>query len=294
MDFTSLEMFVEVATAGGFNRAASKLHIAQSAISRRIARLEHDLGAQLLVRTKRGVRLTPAGALLLERSRALLRHYRQVQSEMLAEASEPRGELAIGLPPSLNRHSAVLLRALRELYPLLFVRTWVATSVDLRTMLLAGKLDLAVYATSEEDRLLTTQPLFSEALRLVGPPGGVDGSHGSWDAIAGLPLILTSRPNSLRLLVDAAAARHHCRLSVVMEVNDVYLLTDLAEQGAGFTILPSSAVGEPRAGRVSSVELPPAALSWVVAHSGEKPLSVAAERAISLIRETFAAAARRP
>jgi LysR family nitrogen assimilation transcriptional regulator len=279
MDVRSLRAFVEIAEAGGFNRAAINLHVAQSALSRRIARLEDEIGTPLLIRTKRGVRLTPAGALLLDRSGGLLRHFEQVEADILAEANEPRGQLSLGLPPSLHKLSTGLLEALREKYPRLFVRTWVATSVDLRTMLLSGKLDLAVYASSEEDTQIGIQTLFAEPLRLVGPRGTLTSDSVSWDSIGSLPLMLTSRPNSVRLAVEAAVLRHRRDINVILEVNDVPLLTHLVAKGVGYSILPSSALSN-IAGQVDSAQLPGAGLTWIVAHSNERPLSTGAKKAV--------------
>jgi LysR family nitrogen assimilation transcriptional regulator len=292
MDVRSLRFFIEVASQGGFNRAAANLHIAQSAISRRVAKLEHELGTELLVRDHRRTQLTPAGALLLDKSQSLLRHFEQVRNEMLAEANEPRGELVLGLPPSLNGLSSTLLASLRERYPQLFVQVWVATSVDLRTMLLAGKVDLAVYAATDQDPAIETQPLFPEPLALLGAAGSVTRESTSWSAISALPLILTGRPNSVRLIVDAAAARRKRKLNVIMEVNDIVLMTNLTSRGAGFSILPASAVRELPLDRHSHEELPGLALSWVVGQATERPPSVAVKRTQELIREIFRPAPR--
>ncbi|HEX3996714.1 MAG TPA: LysR family transcriptional regulator, partial [Acetobacteraceae bacterium] len=116
MNLQDLEVFMEIATLGGFNRAATHLHVAQSALSRRVARLEYEIGTPLLIRNKQGVQLTPAGAILLERSQSLLRHFDQVEAEIKAEASEPRGEVTLGLPPSLLHSASTLLSTLRSRY----------------------------------------------------------------------------------------------------------------------------------------------------------------------------------
>ena len=64
VEIRNLEVFVWVAQMGGFNRAAAQLHVAQSALSRRIAVLEQEIGISLLVRSRKGVALTPAGTVL--------------------------------------------------------------------------------------------------------------------------------------------------------------------------------------------------------------------------------------
>ena len=62
MDIEELRTFVEVADAGGISPAALRLGVAKSIVSRRLAKLEADLGVQLLSRTTRGAALTEAGA----------------------------------------------------------------------------------------------------------------------------------------------------------------------------------------------------------------------------------------
>lgn len=289
MDFENLQIFVEVAEAGGFNRASANLHLAQSAISRRITRLEYEIGMPLFERSPRGTSLTPAGVLLLERSQGLLRHFAQVQSDIFAEANEPRGEINIGFPPSLNSLTTRLLGMVGERFPLLLVRSWVATSVELRDMLLAGKLDLAVYADEDQHSLVATRSLFEEDLVLFGPDAEALQRGSVWKHLHSLPLLLTSRPNSVRLLVEAAAAERRCRLKVTMDVNDVPLLIELVRSGAGYTILPASALNAVAGEGLLAASVPGLRLHWVVGHPAGQPLSFAGQRTLELICDVYSA-----
>ena len=72
MSFEELTSFVAVAEEGAIMRAARRLHITQPPLTRRIRQLEEELGTPLFERLPRGVRLTPAGELLLPRARAIL------------------------------------------------------------------------------------------------------------------------------------------------------------------------------------------------------------------------------
>lgn len=91
-----LAYFREVARRLHFRRAAEALAIAQSALSRAVAQLETDLGARLLNRTRRGVELTPAGQLLLERSEPLLRGLAALPSDLRALAGGQVGTVRVG------------------------------------------------------------------------------------------------------------------------------------------------------------------------------------------------------
>jgi LysR family transcriptional regulator, nitrogen assimilation regulatory protein len=204
---------------------------------------------------------------------------------MLSEAGVPRGILSIGIPPSLLTNASRMLAIVKSRFPLVFVRAWVATTVDLRSMLVAGKLDVAIYASLEADPVVKSQRLFDDHVCLICPrdahlPGKVD-----WEQIAALPLMLPGRPNTVRLLVEAAAAKRGLRLNVILEANDVSLLLELASSGAGSTILPQSAANGADLRRVSLIPIPDLRLRWVVATLKERSLSVASLRTVEVIRE---------
>src|SRR3954470_3164082 len=84
MELRSLQYFVQIADEGSITRAADKLGIAQPALTRRIKQLEGELGAQLLTRLPRGVRLTGAG-------RDFLEHARKVVAEVARARDQIRG-----------------------------------------------------------------------------------------------------------------------------------------------------------------------------------------------------------
>src|SRR5882724_978453 len=102
MDLRQLRYFVAVAERGGFGAAASVLNVAQSALSRHIKVLEHELGGALFERGARGVAVTEAGKVLLARGRWLLGAIDDIKAEVLTENRDPSGTVRIGAPPSLG------------------------------------------------------------------------------------------------------------------------------------------------------------------------------------------------
>jgi len=101
MELRHLRYFVAVAEELHFTRAAGRLHIAQPPLSQQIRALEDELGVQLLLRTRRSVALTDAGAALLERARTMLAQAQALPEELRRIARGEAGELRIGFTSTL-------------------------------------------------------------------------------------------------------------------------------------------------------------------------------------------------
>jgi len=95
LDLTTLQLFVAVCDARSIARAAAQQAIVGSAISKRLAALEHTVGTPLLVRRRRGVEPTPAGETLLEHARTMLACSDQIERDMAAYAAGVRGQVRI-------------------------------------------------------------------------------------------------------------------------------------------------------------------------------------------------------
>lgn len=95
MDLTSPRLFIAVCDSGNITRAAEQEHLVPSAISKRLAQLEADLGVALLQRQRRGVAPTPAGELLLEQARALLASAQRTAQDVAGFGSGVRGRVRL-------------------------------------------------------------------------------------------------------------------------------------------------------------------------------------------------------
>lgn len=103
MELRHLRYFVTVAELGSISRAAVKLHIAQPPLSAQIRQLEEEVGAVLLVRWARGVRVTPAGSSFLDDARAILARAEQATLRAREFQSGKRSTLRVGLMPSATQ-----------------------------------------------------------------------------------------------------------------------------------------------------------------------------------------------
>src|SRR5690606_21981549 len=133
-----------------------------------------------------------------------------------------------------------------------------------------------------------TQPLVREQLHLVGPRAAklrID-EPVPLAAATRHPLILTTRPNSLRLVVERAFAREGLPLSLVADSNSTQMMIDLAARKLAYTILPYCAIEEAlRRRRLSAAPIEDLFFEWVLVHPASRALSLAAERYRDLLFE---------
>lgn len=105
LDLTSLRYFVAVCETGSVTRAAEVEHIGVSAISKRLAQLEGDLGVELFERGRKGMLATPAGQTLLDHARSILVSARRISEDMGAFSSGLRGKVHLLASISVIAHS---------------------------------------------------------------------------------------------------------------------------------------------------------------------------------------------
>ncbi|MBB6307948.1 LysR family transcriptional regulator [Xanthobacter tagetidis] len=121
MDIEELRTFVEVADAGGVSAAALRLGVAKSVVSRRLFRLEADLGVQLLARTTRGAALTEAGSTFRDYAARVCAEI-EVARETILPAGDLRGRLRVAVPLSFGpNHFAPILAEMARRHPQLQV-----------------------------------------------------------------------------------------------------------------------------------------------------------------------------
>lgn len=123
VDIEALQTFVEVADAGGVSPAALRLGVSKSVVSRRLARLEADLGVQLLARSTRGAALTEAGATFRDYAARVCTEI-EIARETILPAGALRGRLRVAVPLSFGpTHFAPMLAQMALRHPQLQIQT---------------------------------------------------------------------------------------------------------------------------------------------------------------------------
>jgi LysR family hydrogen peroxide-inducible transcriptional activator len=259
MDFRQLQALIAIADHGSFSAAASALHTVQSNVSSHIARLEKELGVQLVDR--QGSRLTEEGQAVVERGRRVAAELEAAVADVAALRHEVIGTARIGMIGTTARWlGPLLLDGMGQAHPKVRLVIGDGTSATLQPHLASGSLDVVVVNLPQGNPDLIERPLFEEDLLLVVP---------SDHPIAGKAEIALADLDDLELLLPApgtvfrAEIDEACRVAGVhlrprAEVDGVRLMTSLALQGYGPAILPASGVGDGFTGftRVSVCGLP--------------------------------------
>jgi LysR family transcriptional regulator, nitrogen assimilation regulatory protein len=282
MDLRKIQYFFSVIEHGSLSSAAQSLRVSQPTLSRQIQAIEQEFQAALFVRGGRGMLLTEAGKQLHEGLQSVERQLRLLKTDIAAASVEPTGEVAFGIPPSPRGLMAVpLVQRYHAAYPRISVRLVEETSGQLRDLVANGTLDLAVTNTIEPTHSIVSQILGRERLVLVGPADAKLSMRKETPvkALGELPLILTMRPNSLRLMVESRLGALGLRADIRIEANTLPLMTDLVTAGLGYTVLPFCGIRDLlNQGRVSASPVAELFITWLVARPKTRTMSVAAER----------------
>lgn len=170
MDVRSMACFIAVAEELHFRRAAEKLNLTQPSLSQRIRVLESEIGATLLLRDRRSVALTPAGAAFLEPARRAVENANRAIGEARRTLDGEAGPLRLGF--TVIAFYGILpacVQVFRKRYPNVRIELAEMNSPSLENALLAGALDLGILHPPLEHPELSMQPLPEERLFLAMP-----------------------------------------------------------------------------------------------------------------------------
>jgi LysR family nitrogen assimilation transcriptional regulator len=243
MDLRQLRYFAKVVECGNVTRASEVLHIAQPAVSQQIRNLESELGMQLLERRVQGVAPTAAGQTLYRHALELLRQAERTRELLLQDAEMPQGKVSVGLPSSTARVLAIpLARTVRDRCPGIALELIEAPTADMGGLIASGRVDLAVVADAVETRGVVAERLLSEVLYLIAwPEFSLPDEPVQLTALARMPMILPSAPNTIRSRVEWALREAGLSCEILFEASSTALLFAAVMARLGVTILPWTA-----------------------------------------------------
>ena len=253
MDLSDLHIFKTVAEEGGIARAATKLHRVPSNISTRVKQLEQSVGAQLFVREKQRLYLSPSGEHLLGYADKLLR----LSAEALGAVSKapPRGLLRLGaLESTTASRLPKVLAAYHKGYPDVRVELVTGTNDALTTAVLDRRVEAAFVAEVPSSKDLMAERLFRERLVIISSldhspirrPQDVDG-----DSVIAFPSGCAYR----RVLQHWLGSDRVASVRV-LELSSYHAIVACVASGTGIALVPESVLDTVQHAAVARHALP--------------------------------------
>lgn len=246
-DLVSMDIFIAVAEERNLTRAARRLHLAVSAVSKRIAELEEQAGAALLLRYARGVELTPAGQSLLHYAQQVRLVLGQLDQELASYSAGVKGHIRIHaitsvlaqfLPSDLERFLAI--------YPFINFDIEERVGSAVVRAVVEGRADLGIFAEHTHPSGLETRPYRHDQLVVVTPRQHplVGSSKISFADALSYEFIGPHRDSSLYTLFDQRMRELGLEMRVRLRVSSFECMCRLVASGLGIGILPKAAIDQ--------------------------------------------------
>jgi DNA-binding transcriptional LysR family regulator len=242
MELNDVRAFVRVVDRGSVSAAARDLHITQSAVTKRLQRLESSLGAKLFDRSQRPVGLTAAGRGAVEKCRRLLNDMNDLRAAVSDGHAAALADVRVGVAHALGE--VVLtepVASVREEFPRHGLRLTTGWSLDLLEMVRTGALDAAIILLPEADRMpaeVLGTALGKERLVILGPRRKRQRRARRIKDLAGVQWILNPEGCGARAILRRELARAGVDVITVVESYTYELQLLLASQGRGLTLAP--------------------------------------------------------
>lgn len=245
MDLRQLKYFVVLAEELNFIRAAERLHISQPALTRQIQQLEADLGAQLLTRATRGVKLTTAGMTLLEDGRRILGLTQMAKERAGKAATGQLGTLDVGIFGScVFQYIPSLLLRFRTGHPDVQVRLHDLTLPEQMLALREKRLDVGFYRQVSASPDLLVEMLYVEPVVVALPENHPLAGRKALrlQEISDEPVVLypNTAPGFMEDVIAMLRKAGSYEPRIVQEVSDVVTAISLVAGGLGICLTPAA------------------------------------------------------
>jgi DNA-binding transcriptional LysR family regulator len=242
LELSELRAFLVLTNRLHFGQAAEALHVSQPALTKQMQRLEAKVTGPLLIRGYRRITLTPAGQILRDRARSLLREAEIAEQMARLAVNGKAGLLRIGFGiASLAAGLPGILTRFRHHFPQVQVSMRDMSTPDQIAALEQGDIDVGFVRLPAERAELVTVPVLEEVL-VAAVPRGMSYRKG----LSGLrnePFVVISRSVSAsffdHLVETCRAAGFSPR--IVQEVNELFTVLNLVQAGLGVSLVPRSA-----------------------------------------------------
>jgi len=245
IDFDGIQAFVLIAEVGGFGKAAERLHLTQSALTRRIQKLEGYLGVRLIDRTTRSVALTAVGREFLPHAARMVTDMTLAVGRLKDMSRLGRGNITMASIPTMAHHAlpAVIQKYARR-HPGNRIRIIESGAFEVNRAVLHGQAEFGLTLELERHPELLEQRVLRESFIFFCREEHPLGHRKSvaWKDLKEAELIMMSGLSGNRVLLDYQLARKRLSLNGTYEVEHLSTAIGLVAAGVGTAIMPFSTI----------------------------------------------------
>ena len=219
------------------------MHVAQSALSRHIKFLEHTIGGELLKRHPKGITPTRLGWRLYEQAKKIVADVELIPSRIRDEDYQITGQVTLGAPNSIAQNLFPLVaEVVAPQYPGISISFVEGNAISLGGGLDSGGIDIAIMVDPDRRQEFYYEPLFSEQMYLFGQQGDLQFPSGSIKItdLSKYPLVLPSRRNGPRRIIDRALFKSNTTLNIRFEVSGTGIVSSFIKRGIAMGVLTRS------------------------------------------------------
>jgi DNA-binding transcriptional LysR family regulator len=246
MDNHNLKAFITVAELGSFSEAAEQLYLTQSAISKRIALLEQQIGKRLFDRIARQVSLTEAGNELLPRARRILQEYENALQAINDLSGEASGTLRLAISHHLGLHRLPpILKQFAQQYPNVTLDIEFMDSEKAYEQVLHGESEVAVITLAlESHHNINSKKIWDDPLRFIcaqdHPLAAL--KKPALKDLAEYPIILPGLNTYTGRIIQNLFQKEGIPLKAPLSTNYLETISTMVEIGLGWSVLPETLV----------------------------------------------------
>jgi DNA-binding transcriptional LysR family regulator len=245
MDFTALRYFNETAHSRSIRAAAERLHISPSAISRQIAKLEHELGAPIFDRRAQGMALTPAGEILQAKFEGMMREFSRVKSHIADLRDIQAGTVDVYcFQTAIESFLAPVIRRFNVQYPNVAFNVRMSSTDEAIEALGTGAAEIGLILNPPIRDTIASKEMFRDRMVVACAPSHPLAKRKiiSLDELAEYAFVVTEISFGLRQQIDRTFTQHAFHPKIFCVTNSLALVKGLASAGSQCTLLPRFAV----------------------------------------------------
>ena len=288
IDTLGVQAFIAIADHGNFGRAASSLHITQTALSRRLQNLEASLGVRLVERSTRAVALTRIGREFVPRARRLLQELAAALNEIRETGRSMRGDVTIACIQTVSANFLPrIVQRYAGLHPQNHLRILDYASPEVEAAVLRREAEFGLNMETPRHRELRSVPVLKDRFVVVcrddHPLAGK--ARVTWKQLEPHAMIFAGHEGGTRPLIDLAVEQKALALRPQYEVQRSSTALGMVAKGLGATIVPEIAVQRDAYPRLRVVPLvdPVVARTLALVSRANAQLSPAAQALYDLI-----------